>query len=200
MNSLEVSIYIVAQGNFVCHRIGYSIVERLAAEGAKVIISSRKEENVEKAIDQLKSKGFNDVRGVKCHVASAEDRRALLQTAVDQFGGVDILVSNAAVNPTVGSVLDCPEEAWDKIFEVNVKAAYLLAKEFAPVISERESGSIVFVSSYAGMNPFPVSCLISIWQFLQNSPVISVMNFSYWAHILWAKRLFSDWPRLWLPI
>lgn len=142
---------------FPFQSIGYSIAERLAKEGAKVVISSRKEANVNKAIAQLKDKGLTEVCGVKCHVALAGDRKNLLKTALDHFGGVDILVSNAAVNPTVGSVLDCPEESWDKIFEVNVKSAFLLAKEFTPVISEKANGSIVFVSSYAGMNPFPVS-------------------------------------------
>lgn len=128
----------------------------MASEGAKVVVSSRKESNVNKAIEQLKSKGLNDVCGVKCHVAVAADRTNLLKTAIDRFGGVDILISNAAVNPVAGSLLDCPEEAWDKIFDVNVKAAYLLAKEFAPAIEQRSSGSIIFVSSIAGINPFPV--------------------------------------------
>lgn len=128
----------------------------MASEGAKVVVSSRKESNVNKAIEQLKNKGLNDVCGVKCHVAVAADRANLLKTAIDRFGGVDILISNAAVNPTIGSIVDCPEEAWDKIFDINVKAAYLLAKEFVPVIQERPSGSIIFVSSIAGINPFPV--------------------------------------------
>ena len=137
--------------------IGLAIAERLAAEGAKVVISSRKEANVVNAVSLLKSKGLNGIHGIKCHVGSAEDRAKLFQTAIDTFGGVDILVSNAAVNPVVGSVLDCPEEAWDKIFDINLKSAYLLAKEAVPLIKERNGGSIVFVSSYAGLNPFPVS-------------------------------------------
>lgn len=121
------------------------------------MISSRKESNVQKALDLLKSKGLNNVAGVKCHVSNADDRKALYKTALDNFGKIDILVSNAAVNPTVGSVLDCPEDSWDKIFEVNVKAAYLLAKEVTPILRRQSSGSIIFMSSYAGLNPFPVS-------------------------------------------
>lgn len=140
----------------VYYRIGYSIAERLASEGAKVVISSRKEANVQKAVAQLNDKGLTNVCGVKCHVAIAEDRKNLIKTALNNFGGVDILVSNAAVNPTVGSVLDCPEEAWDKIFDVNVKSSFLLAKEFVPEIEKRENGSLIFISSIAGINPFPV--------------------------------------------
>lgn len=122
-----------------------------------MIISSRKEENVNKALNKLKSDGFTDVVGVKCHVSIANDRKHLFDTAIKNFGKIDILVSNAAVNPTVGSVLDCPEDAWDKIFEVNVKSSFLLAKEVAPILQKQASGSIIFVSSYAGLNPFPVN-------------------------------------------
>lgn len=140
-------------------RIGFAIAKRFAAEGAKVIISSRKEENVQNAVSKLKSDGFIDIVGVKCHVSLANDRKNLFDAAIKNFGKIDILVSNAAVNPTVGSVLDCPEDAWDKIFEVNVKSSFLLAKEVAPIIQKQTSGSIIFVSSYAGLNPFPVNDL-----------------------------------------
>ncbi|XP_053682945.1 dehydrogenase/reductase SDR family member 4 [Sabethes cyaneus] len=133
--------------------IGYAIAERLGQEGAKVVVSSRKEQNVAKAVEQLTKAGLQ-VTGIKCHVANAEDRKALFKKAVEKYGGVDILVSNAAVNPEVGAVLDASESAWDKIFEVNVKCAFLLAKEALPYIRQRKGGSIVFVSSIAGFQPF----------------------------------------------
>lgn len=100
--------------------------------------------------------------GIKCHVAQANDRKNLFDIAIKNYGKIDILVSNAAVNPTVGSVLDCPEDAWDKIFDVNVKAAFLLAKEVAPILRKQSSGNIIFVSSYAGLNPFPVISIFFI--------------------------------------
>lgn len=141
----------------MAHSIGYAIAQRFAAEGAKVVISSRKPENVSNAVDRLKQNGFTDVIGVKCHVAQENDRQQLLDTAVKKYGKIDIFVSNAAVNPTVGSVLDCPEDAWDKIFDVNVKSAYLLAKDVVPILKKQSNGSIIFISSIAGLNPFPVS-------------------------------------------
>lgn len=116
------------------------------------MISSRKLPNVEKAVDSLKAKNL-DVAGVKCHVGSADDRKAMLQTAVDKYGGIDILVSNAAVNPEVGPVLETSEAAWDKIFDINVKCSYLLAKEALPFIRKRGGGSILFVSSIGGYQP-----------------------------------------------
>ncbi|KAG7154639.1 Dehydrogenase/reductase SDR family member 4-like, partial [Homarus americanus] len=76
---------------------------------------------------------------------------------LEKFGGIDILVSNAAVNPTIGGVLDCPETAWDKIFEVNVKNALQLSQLVVPHMQQRGGGSIVYVSSVAGFQPFNVA-------------------------------------------
>lgn len=72
------------------------------------MISSRKEKNVQKALEQLKSSGFSEdrVKGVVCHVGSQQDRARLIDTTVSSFGGIDILVSNAATNPVMGSILD----------------------------------------------------------------------------------------------
>lgn len=129
----------------------------MASEGAHVVVSSRKAANVENAVQKLHKSGLINVIGVKCHVAIEEDRKKLIETAIHEFGKIDILISNAAVNPVVGSVLDCPEDAWDKIFEVNVKASWLLAKEVVPHLKKQPKSSITFVSSIAGINPFPVN-------------------------------------------
>lgn len=104
----------------------------------------------------LKAAGLTNVVGLQCHVGNKEDRTALFTTAVKEFGGLDILVSNAAVNPAVGPVLNASEDAWEKIFDINVKAAFLLAKEAKPLITKRGGGSIVFISSIAGYSPSPV--------------------------------------------
>ncbi|XP_046396518.1 dehydrogenase/reductase SDR family member 4 [Ischnura elegans] len=133
--------------------IGFAIAKRLADEGASVVVSSRKEKNVQEAVKKLSQEGLS-VDGVVCHVSKAEDRARLFNKAVDKFGGIDILVSNAAVNPTTGPVLEIDESSWDKIFDVNVKAAYLLSKEALPFIRKRGGGSIIYVSSIAGFQPF----------------------------------------------
>lgn len=134
--------------------IGFAIAKSLAENGASVVVSSRREKNVSEAVKKLQSEGHSKVTGIVCHVGNANDRKKLFEEAVTKFGGVDILVSNAAVNPAVGPVLDCEEEIWDKIFDINVKSAYLLAKEAVPLIRKRGGGSIVFVSSIAGFQPF----------------------------------------------
>ncbi|XP_078688696.1 dehydrogenase/reductase SDR family member 4-like isoform X2 [Branchiostoma floridae x Branchiostoma belcheri] len=142
--------------------IGLAIARRLGQDGAKVVISSRKEKNVQRALQELQGENL-DVTGMVCHVGKAEDRTNLIQHAVDKYGGLDILVSNAAANPAFGPMLDTTETAWDKIFDTNVKAAFFLAKEAVPHMEKRGGGSIIFVGSMAGyranelLGPYSVS-------------------------------------------
>ncbi|KAF7268977.1 dehydrogenase/reductase SDR family member 4-like [Rhynchophorus ferrugineus] len=135
--------------------IGFAIAQRFAREGAKVIISSRNDENVQVAKDKLLKEGLN-VTGLVCHVGKAEDRAKLLQTA-SSLGGLDILVSNAAVNPEVVGILDCSSSAWDKIFDVNVKSSHLLTKEAIPFLKKSKAGRIIYISSIAGLQPLKTS-------------------------------------------
>uniref|UniRef100_T1I2T5 Uncharacterized protein n=1 Tax=Rhodnius prolixus TaxID=13249 RepID=T1I2T5_RHOPR len=86
--------------------IGFAIAQRLAEEGANVVISSRKEKNVEKAIQKLHNQGLTNVIGTPCHVGKKEDRTKLFELANNRFGGIDIMISNAGTNPEVGQVLD----------------------------------------------------------------------------------------------
>lgn len=143
-------------------RIGFAIAKRLLDEGANVMISSRKDANVEKALRSLNEYG-QSVHGVQCHVGKREDRERLISAAVKRYNRLDILVSNAAVNPFMGNLMDTTEEVWTKIFEVNVAASFMLLKEATPLLRKSGGGSVVFVSSIAGFNPSPVSKLFRKW-------------------------------------
>eukprot|EP00455_Lapot_gusevi_P026301 TRINITY_DN2776_c0_g1_i3.p1 TRINITY_DN2776_c0_g1~~TRINITY_DN2776_c0_g1_i3.p1 ORF type:complete len:254 (+),score=80.11 TRINITY_DN2776_c0_g1_i3:68-829(+) len=133
--------------------IGFAIAERFASEGAKVVVSSRKAANVKKAVETIKAKFPNtSVHGVVCHIGIAADRKKLVQETVEKFGQIDILVSNVAVNPTMGSTLETDEKTWDKIFDINVKCSFLIAQECVPHM--KNGGSITFVASQAGFTPF----------------------------------------------
>ncbi|KAM5235918.1 dehydrogenase/reductase SDR family member 4 isoform 1-T1 [Ctenodactylus gundi] len=134
--------------------IGFAISRRLAQDGAHVVVSSRKQQNVDRAVAKLQGEGLS-VTGTVCHVGKAEDRKQLVATAVKLHGGIDILVSNAAVNPFFGSLMDVTEEVWDKILDINVKATALMTKEVVPEMEKRGGGSVVIVSSIAGFSPFP---------------------------------------------
>ncbi|XP_068712521.1 dehydrogenase/reductase SDR family member 4-like, partial [Montipora foliosa] len=82
-----------------------------------------------------------------------EHRKNLIEQTLHHFGGIDILVSNAAVNPVVGPILKVSEEAWDKIFDVNVKSSFLLAKDIIPLMKKRGGGSVIFIASTAAFKP-----------------------------------------------
>lgn len=117
-----------------------------------MVVSSRRQTNVDKAVALLQSQSIQ-VTGTTCNVGIGEDREKLVQLTLDQCGGIDILVSNAAVNPFFGSVMDSTEEVWDKILSINVKAAFLMTKLVAPHMEKRGGGNVVFVSSVAGYQP-----------------------------------------------
>lgn len=85
--------------------IGFAIARRLALEGARVVVSSRKKENVQRAVEALKKEKF-DIHGTVCHVSKSDDRQRLLQETIDKYGQLDILVSNAAISPTFGNILE----------------------------------------------------------------------------------------------
>ncbi|XP_060536637.1 dehydrogenase/reductase SDR family member 4-like [Cylas formicarius] len=125
--------------------IGLAIARRLGNEGAKVIISSRKEPNVLRATKELTDEGL-EVKGLVCHVSNQDERNKLFEEA-KKLGGLDILVSNAAVNPFFGGMLDCDEKMFDKIFDVNVKSSFLLAREALPFLRKSQQGRIIFISS-----------------------------------------------------
>ncbi|XP_057578664.1 dehydrogenase/reductase SDR family member 4-like [Hippopotamus amphibius kiboko] len=142
--------------------IGFAIARRLAQDGAHVVLSSRKQQKVDKAVAELQREGLS-VTGTVCHVGKAEDRQRLVATAVNLHGGVDILVSNAAVNPFFGDVVDVTEEMWDKILGINVTATALMTTAVVPEMEKRGGGSVVIVASIgaynmtSGMVPYNVS-------------------------------------------
>uniref|UniRef100_A0AAY5EER1 Dehydrogenase/reductase (SDR family) member 4 n=1 Tax=Electrophorus electricus TaxID=8005 RepID=A0AAY5EER1_ELEEL len=132
--------------------IGLAAAQALGKRGAHVVVSSRRQANVDKAVSLLRNENI-EVIGTTCNVGNREDRERLVNMAVEQCGGIDILVSNAAVNPFFGNILESTDEVWSKILDVNVKAAFLLTKQVFPHMVKRGGGSVVFVSSVAGYQP-----------------------------------------------
>eukprot|EP01012_Entosiphon_sulcatum_P045329 TRINITY_DN60447_c0_g1_i1.p1 TRINITY_DN60447_c0_g1~~TRINITY_DN60447_c0_g1_i1.p1 ORF type:complete len:256 (+),score=39.54 TRINITY_DN60447_c0_g1_i1:22-789(+) len=134
--------------------IGYAIAHRLAQEGAKVVVSSRSQENVQKAVEQIKSEVPGaQVIGIACHVSKADHRKQLVEETVKAFGGIDILVNNVAVSPSPSPLATISEGIWDKLFETNVKSQLLMTQACLPYLSKSRNGSILFISSVAGYNP-----------------------------------------------
>lgn len=132
--------------------IGAAIAGALAASGARVVLASRKLEGVEAVADLIRSQG-GDALAVACHTGRAEDCEALAARAQEAYGGVDVLVNNAATNPHFGPLLEAGESQWDKTFEVNVKGYVHTIRACVPRMRERGGGRIVNVASVAGMFP-----------------------------------------------
>ncbi|XP_015878381.2 tropinone reductase-like 3 [Ziziphus jujuba] len=130
--------------------IGFSIAERLGLEGASVVVSSRKQKNVDEAVQNLKARGI-EVLGVVCHVSNAQDRKNLIDKTLQEYGKIDVIVSNAAANPSVDAILQTKESVLDKLWEINVKASILLLKDAALHLSK--GSSVVFISSVSAFQP-----------------------------------------------
>eukprot|EP01025_Chloroclados_australasicus_P013849 TRINITY_DN16479_c0_g1_i3.p1 TRINITY_DN16479_c0_g1~~TRINITY_DN16479_c0_g1_i3.p1 ORF type:complete len:260 (-),score=1.94 TRINITY_DN16479_c0_g1_i3:165-944(-) len=134
--------------------IGFGIALRLCQEGCCVVISSRKQDNVDKALQTLKKVCANaNAVGIVCHIGESLQRKNLIRFATETFGKIDILVSNAAVNPQLGGILDVPERVIDKVIDVNIKSAIMLVREAVPYMSDT-GANIVFISSVAGYDAF----------------------------------------------
>ncbi|XP_014507539.1 tropinone reductase-like 3 [Vigna radiata var. radiata] len=132
--------------------IGLAIAERLGLEGASVVISSRKQQNVDAAAEKLRAKGI-EVLGVVCHVSNPQHRKDLILKTVQKYGKIDVVVSNAAANPSVDSILQTKDSVLDKLWEINVKATILLLKDAVPYL--QKGSSVVIISSIGGYNPPP---------------------------------------------
>ncbi|KAG7496975.1 hypothetical protein JOB18_029293 [Solea senegalensis] len=135
--------------------IGLAAAESLGKRGAHVVVSSRRQANVDRAVERLQSQNIQ-VTGTTCNVDKREDRENLVKLTVEKCGGVDILVSNAAVNPFFGNIMDSTEEIWDKVLSVNVKVFFLMTKLVMPHMQKRGGGNVVFVSSVAGYQPIRI--------------------------------------------
>ena len=132
--------------------IGQAIAEAFAAAGAKVIVSSRKQEAVDHVAKEITSKGFQ-ARAIACNVGDAQDLDRLVAESVAAYVSIDILVNNAAANPTFGPVVQTDSGAFDKIMNINVKGPFELAKRVYPLMKERKAGSVINISSVGGIRP-----------------------------------------------
>lgn len=134
--------------------IGEAIVKRFAEHGANVVVSSRKGDACDAIRDEINAdwaKGGNRAISVPCNIGSKEDLQRLVDTTNAEFGQVDILVCNAAVNPFFGSSADIPDDAFDKIMASNIKSNHWLCQMVIPQMQARGDGAITIISSIGGI-------------------------------------------------
>ena len=130
--------------------IGKSIAEEMARAGAKVVVSSRKADACEQVRVEFEKQGY-EVLAQACNVSRKQELQALVDATLKRWGRIDIAVSNAASNPYYGPLAAIPDEAFDKIFNNNVKSVLWLAAMTLPGMAERGGGSFISVGSIGGI-------------------------------------------------
>ncbi len=134
--------------------IGLAIAAGLAARGAAVAITGRKADSLEAAAASLRAAGAT-VLPVVCHQGEPAAVAGLFATLYANGFTPDAVIVNAATNPIMAPLLDTDLGAWQKILDVNLTGALLTAQHAARGMLSRKSGSLVFVSSIAGLDPIP---------------------------------------------
>jgi NAD(P)-dependent dehydrogenase (short-subunit alcohol dehydrogenase family) len=129
--------------------IGRAIAERMAEMGAKVVISSRRPDACEEVAAAINANGGTAI----AHEASISDRSALqglVDRTVDEWGQIDVLVCNAAVNPYYGPLLSITDDAFDQTMASNVLSNVWLCGMVIPKMAERKDGAVIVISSIGG--------------------------------------------------
>ena len=130
--------------------IGQAIAQALAGAGAKVVVSSRKLDACETVVAEIRKKKGEAV-AIPCHIGKQEECKALVEKTRAQWGQIDVLVCNAAVNPYFGPMTGLSDEAFDKVMQTNVRSNLWLANLVQPEMAARRDGAIIIVSSIGGL-------------------------------------------------
>ncbi|MFN0164770.1 MAG: SDR family NAD(P)-dependent oxidoreductase [Burkholderiales bacterium] len=157
--------------------IGRAIARQLALAGARVVISSRKAEACAQVKADFDAEGLASI-AQPCNVARKEELEALVKATLGAYGGIDILVCNAATNPVFGPTAAASDEAFDKIMGTNVRGVWQLCNMVAPQMAERGGGAIIIVSSIAA---------------LRGNGVIGLYGVSKAADAALARNLAVEW-------
>lgn len=157
--------------------IGLAIATRMAEAGAKVVISSRKQDVCDQIAAEINAKG-GEATAIACNINYKEQLQALVRTTTERLGSIDILVCNAALNPHYGSSQSIPDEAFDKIMNANIGSAHRLCQLVLPGMAEKGGGAVIIVSSVAG---------------LKGTTVLGAYGISKAADMQMARNLAVEW-------
>jgi NAD(P)-dependent dehydrogenase (short-subunit alcohol dehydrogenase family) len=133
--------------------IGRATALLFAREGASVVVADINEYDAQRTVADIEDEGA-DARFVQTDVSQAEDVQALMERAAEEMGGIDVIVNNAGTQRS-GAVTEFEESEWDLLMRVNPRSCFLGAKYGVPYLRERGGGSIVNVSSLAGLKGGP---------------------------------------------
>lgn len=159
--------------------IGEAIARLYALYGAKVVVSSRKQEAVEHVVDLIKAEK-GEATAVAANTGELLDLEHLVKQTESLYGRIDIIVNNAATNPVFGNVENTDSAAFDKIMNVNVKGCFELSKKALPLMKKNGGGSIINISSVGGITP---------------EPGLGIYSVSKAALIMLTKVMAKEWGR-----
>jgi NAD(P)-dependent dehydrogenase (short-subunit alcohol dehydrogenase family) len=143
--------------------IGAAIARSYVAAGARVVISSRKTENIEPLAAEINAQYPGSALALAAHAGRREETEQLVASAVEHFGRLDIAVNNAATNPHFGSLLNSEPWQWDKILELNVKGYFWLCQLAArQMIRQGQGGKIINMASVTGIKPGAMMGIYSV--------------------------------------
>src|ERR1700722_19634189 len=130
--------------------IGLAIASRMAEHGATVVGSSRKPDACEAVAKTIRDAGGKAIV-IPCHVARKEELQNLVDKTVEQCGGLDIVVSNAAVNPYLGPQAGASDDVFERVMGTNVRSNFWLSNMACPHLAARGGGSFIIISSIGGL-------------------------------------------------
>jgi len=131
--------------------IGSAIADALVDRGAKVVLSSRKQADLDAEAERVNRDHPGAAVAIAAHTGRPEDLERLVDATLERFGRLDILVNNAATNPHFGHTLDADLALWDKTFEVNVRGVFALTQLAVAKYMGEHGGAIVNVASVGGI-------------------------------------------------
>jgi NAD(P)-dependent dehydrogenase (short-subunit alcohol dehydrogenase family) len=134
--------------------IGQAIAEAYALAGAKVVLASRKQPGLEKVAQGISASG-GSAMPVAAHTGDSAGIDKLIRKALAEFGGIDILVNNAATNPHFGPIMTADEGQWAKILDTNLVGYFRMAQACHESMRSRGGGKIINIASVAGKIPLP---------------------------------------------
>ena len=138
--------------------IGRAMVSGLAAAGASVVVSSRKQALCDEVAAEVRSESGVRVLGLACHVGDWDAIPGFVEAVVAHFGRIDVLVNNAGINPTPMTATQMTLDYWRKMFSVNLEGPLRMSQCVAPVMRDGGGGSIINIGTMAAYSGGPNVC------------------------------------------